>query len=127
MLPARHWMPSEKGKGKRKGKNDGRCNICNGEGHFARDCPSTPPLSPQAVECHGCNGQGHYKGQCPTANPHLKQQKDKANGGEGQGKGEGYGGKGTGGKPWGGPGYGGKGFGGKATAKVRDTKEVFVR
>ena len=64
-----------KGKGKGKGKNDGRCSICNGEGHFARDCPSTPPVSPQAVECHGCHGRGHYKGQCPTATPHQKQQK----------------------------------------------------
>ena len=64
-----------KGRGKREGKNDGRCNICNGEDHFARDCPFTPLVSPQAVECHGCHGRGHYKGQCPTAKPHLKQQK----------------------------------------------------
>jgi len=33
-------------KGKGKGKGDGRCHVCNGEGHFARDCPSTPPVSP---------------------------------------------------------------------------------
>ena len=96
-----------KGKGKGKGKKDGRCNIRNGEGHFATDCPSTPPVSPQAVECHGCHGRGHYKGQCPTANPHLKQQKDQGKGWGGDGKEKGYG-KGTGGK-----GYGGKGYGGK--------------
>ena len=35
--------------GKGKGKDDGRCNICNGEGHFARDCLSTPPLFPKPL------------------------------------------------------------------------------
>ena len=34
------------GKGKGKGKSDGRCHVCNAEGHFARVCPSTPPVSP---------------------------------------------------------------------------------
>ena len=84
-----------KGKGKGNGKKYGRCNICKGEGHFARDCPSTPPVSPQAVECHGCHGRGHYKGQCPTANLHLNQQKREGKGWGGDGKGKGYG-KGTG-------------------------------
>ena len=36
-------------KGKGKGKGDSRCHTCNGEWHFARDCPSPPPVSPQAV------------------------------------------------------------------------------
>ena len=35
------------GKGKGKGKGDGRCHNCNGEVHFARDRPSTPPVSPK--------------------------------------------------------------------------------
>ena len=55
-----------------KGKGDGRCRTCNGEGHFARDCPPVEPVSPQAIECHGCHGKGHTKAQCPTANPQLK-------------------------------------------------------
>ena len=59
------------GKGKDKGKG-GRCHTCNGEGQFARDCPSVPPVSPQAVKCMGCGGRGHYMRQCPTSNPNLK-------------------------------------------------------
>ena len=35
-------------KGKGRGKGDGKCHICNGEGHFARGCPSVPLVSPQA-------------------------------------------------------------------------------
>ena len=57
------------GKGKGKGKGDGRCHACNGEGHFARDCPSRPPVGPQDVECLGCNGRGHYRKDCLTASP----------------------------------------------------------
>ena len=97
------------GKGKGKGIGDGRCRVCNGEGHFARDCPSVEPVSPTAVECHGCHGRGHYKGQCPTANPHLKAMgKGWTSKGWG-GKGKGDGGKGY--TPWGGKGWGGKGKG----------------
>lgn len=33
-------------KGNGKGEGDGKCHICNGEGHFARDCPSVPLVSP---------------------------------------------------------------------------------
>ena len=80
-------------KGKGKGKGDGRCHVCNGEGNFARDCPSTPPVSPQSVECLGCNVRGHYMRECPTANPYLKGGKGK-DGGKGCGPGKGYGGKG---------------------------------
>ena len=68
------------------GKGDGKCRVCLGEGHFARDCPSVEPVSPQAVECHGCHGRGHYKGQCPTANPHLKVAKGQWGGGKGYGR-----------------------------------------
>ena len=94
------------GKGKGKGKGDGKCHVCGGDGHFARDCPSVPPIGPQAVECLGCNGRGHYRNQCPTHNPHLK--------GKGKGKGQGKGwGKGGGGKGKGGKGgFKGKGKGG---------------
>ena len=103
------------GKGKGKGKGDGRCRVCNGEGHFARDCPSTEPVAPQAIECHGCHGRGHVKGQCPTANPHLKV--TGANKGWGKGWGGGSGAKGAGGKGWGGKGAGGWGGKGKGKGK----------
>ena len=93
--------------GKGKGKNDGKCNQCGGDGHYVRDCPSTLLLS--EVICSGCNGKGHYKNVCPTANPQLK----------GGGKGWGGGGK----APWQGKGGGkgwqtkGKGKGGKGKGK----------
>ena len=54
------------GKGKGKGKgwpvNNGRCNVCNGEGHFARHCPSAQGADGKATgtqECYGCHGKGH--------------------------------------------------------------------
>jgi hypothetical protein len=102
------------GKGKGKGKGDGRCHVCNGEGHFARDCPSTLPVSSQSVECLGCNGRGHYRRECPTANPHLKGGGKEKDGGKGWGPGKGFGGKGGKGYKGGkGKGFGGKGKGGK--------------
>ena len=89
--------------GKGKGKGNGKCHTCDGEGHFARDCPSIPPIGPQSQECHGCGGRGHVQRACPTANPHLKVGKGAgASGGKGSwGKGAG-GGKGSWGKgSWG--------------------------
>ena len=104
---------------KGKGKGDGRCRVCNGEGHFARDCPSVEPVSPQAVECNGCHGKGHLNAQCPTVNPELKvyrQQKgwesNWGGGKKGTGKGN-WSGSGN----WGGKGYGGKGKGQKGKGK----------
>jgi hypothetical protein len=55
-----------------KGKGDGKCHICSGDGHFARDCPSVPPINPMSPEYHGCNGRGHLRNECPTAHPELK-------------------------------------------------------
>ena len=56
------------GKGKRKGggwmADGGKCNICNGDGHMARDCPSQVDASGKVVgedPCYGCNGKGHRK------------------------------------------------------------------
>ena len=106
------------GKGKGKGggwmANGGKCNICNGDGHMARDCPSQVDASGKVVgedPCYGCNGKGHRKNECPTTNPHLKG-KGKGAGGGGKNGGKGYG-KQDGGKNGGkgGKGYGGKGWG----------------
>ena len=107
------------GKGKGKGKgwpvNNGRCNVCNGEGHFARNCPSAQGADGKATgteECYGCYGKGHTKVKCPTANPSLKGDKGGGKGWEGKGA-QSWGGKaqkGGGGKG----GYGGgkgKGYG----------------
>ena len=71
-----------------KGKG-GACHCCGGEGHFARDCPSTQPIGPQSTECHGCGGRGHIKQVFPTAHPELKVMKGKGKGAGGpwQGKG----------------------------------------
>ena len=30
--------------------NGGRCNVCNGEGHIARDCPSSPGQDGKATD-----------------------------------------------------------------------------
>ena len=57
------------GNGKGKGKNDGKCNICQGDGHYARDYPTPPGPGASDIKCHGCNGKGHVKSQCPTVNP----------------------------------------------------------
>ena len=49
--------------------------FCDGEGHFARHCPSQAGPDGKAsgtMNCHGCNGKGHMKQDCPTANPALK-------------------------------------------------------
>ena len=97
--------------GNGKGKGDGKCHTCGGDGHFSRECPSTAPVGPQALECLGCNGRGHVRAQRPTANPHLKGKGERV-GGKGWDSGKGWGGK-TGGKGWGGKGKGegGKGYG----------------
>ena len=91
--------------------NGGKCNICGGDGHMARDCPS--PVGPDGKPvgqdpCYGCNGKGHTKRECPTTSPSLK----------GRGKGPSAstawkGGKGIRGKEWtkGGSSKGGKGKG----------------
>ena len=52
-----------KGKGKGFTSNGGRCNVCNGEGRIARDCPSSPGQDGKATgdTCFGCNGKGHRK------------------------------------------------------------------
>ena len=73
--------------------NGGRCNVCNGEGHIARDCPSSPGQDGKATgdTCYGCSGKGHQKAVCPTANPQLK------GGGKGKGGWQQDGGKGKGG------------------------------
>ena len=85
------------GKGKGKGYGDGRCHVCGGDGHFARDYPSERGPDGKATgndECYGCHGKGHQKTDCPTANPHLKGSNNgKGDGGNGWGKGKGYGGK----------------------------------
>ena len=52
-----------------EGKGDGKCHVFVGYGHFARDCPSVPPISPMSPKCHGCNGRGHLRNDCPTAHP----------------------------------------------------------
>ena len=115
--PERSQLPKEDldavGKEKGKGKSDGKCNICGGQGHYSRDCPSTTPLS--ETTCHGCDGKGHYKNVCPTANPHLK------GGGGGKGwKTKGGGGKGNGGWNT----KGGKGQG-KGKGKGKDGKGLY--
>ena len=43
--PLREDLDAFGQKGKGKGKNDGKCNQCGGDGHYARDCPSAVPLS----------------------------------------------------------------------------------
>ena len=107
-------------KGKGKGgwmSNGGKCNVCNGEGHMARDGPSVPGADGKATgdPCFGCNGLGHQKAVCPTANPQLKGGKYGSKGG-GKGWKGGSGGKdchkGSKGKGWGGKGSG-KGTGKK--------------
>jgi hypothetical protein len=109
-----------------KGKG-GACHCCGGEGHFARDCPSTQPIGPQSTECHGCGGRGHIKQVCPTAHPELKVMKGKGKGAGGswQGKGgwqtQGSYSKGAGkskGKGYGGWKGKGKGKGGKGVSTL---------
>ena len=60
------------GKGTGKGKNDGMCNVCGGDGHFTRNCPLFPGPDMGKMDCFGCNGKGHRKDQCPVVNPHQK-------------------------------------------------------
>ena len=112
------------GKGKRKEMNDGKCNVCGGDGHNARECPSVAGPNMGTQECYGCSGKGHNKSACPTANPHLK--------GQGKGQGQGWQGKGQG-QGWqqkGGKGYGGgesKGKGkGKGSGKGKGLYELDI-
>ena len=84
-----------------KGKGDGKCHACWGDGYFSRECPIVAPGGPMSPECHGCNGRGHVRAQRPTANPHLKGKEKR--------------------KGWdGGKGWGGKWLGGKGKAQARE-------
>ena len=78
-----------KGKSKGKGKNDGKFNTCGGDGHYSRNCPSTPGPGMSTTERHGCVGREHSKTQGPTANPHLKGGGDGWESKSGWGKGSG--------------------------------------
>ena len=96
--------------------------MWGGEGHYARDCPSELPISPQSPECHGCHGRCHVKRDCPTVFPHLKGKgkgADAKGGWQHKGWGKGMnGGKGMGG------GKGGKGRG-KGKGKGKGGKGVY--
>ena len=38
------------------------CYNCNGEGHFARECPFERPK----YFCYNCRGEGHFARECPA-------------------------------------------------------------
>ena len=96
-----------------KGNGDGKCHVCGGDGHFARDCASVPPISPMSPECHGCNGRGHLRNDCPTAHPELKAKGTGKGWGGGKDGGKGNWGNGSGKGNWGKGGGKGNGNGGK--------------
>ena len=44
-----------------------RCNLCNGAGHLARQCPTaTMQQPPEVSRCARCGGLGHWARDCPT-------------------------------------------------------------
>lgn len=47
------------------------CFICQGSGHWARDCTSLPAeyLQAHAPQCFNCGGRGHYARCCPVKKP----------------------------------------------------------
>ena len=74
------------GKGKGKGwmANNGKCHVCDGDGHIARRCPSARGPDGKATGtdvCYGCHGKGHRKDVCPTADPNSKETKVQKAGG----------------------------------------------
>ena len=48
-------------------QNPGRCFMCNGEGHRARQCPNANPATKKdGNRCRRCGGVGHWAMACPS-------------------------------------------------------------